>query len=152
MELNKDDKISILLETLKQRHGEIEELRKSAFQIVTWTIGVFLLLTGWIIQRTQPLTVLEKALLVFVICFSSGILMWFLRDMEGGFKRQFEVINKIQSILGLYKIGYFQPDESLLPQSWAQRPRGGFFKFIKFLLLSTSAIVIVSILISGIVF
>ena len=90
MEITNNDRVIILVETMKQRYTEVEQMRNRAFQIVTWTIGVFLLLVGWIVQGTTVNETTQKIFLSLAICFASGSATWFTRNLEKGFKRQFQ--------------------------------------------------------------
>jgi hypothetical protein len=57
MKITHNQKYSILLDIQKQRYIEIDQMRSRAFQLITWIIGVFILLTGWIIQSTLVMTI-----------------------------------------------------------------------------------------------
>ena len=97
------------------------------------------------------MTVSRKILLSVAVCFASGSAAWFMRDLERGFKRQFQILSKVETILGLYEPGFFDgsPD-SLFPQIWSEKPGGGkFFTYIQWLLAFATAFVIVSIFLSG---
>lgn len=119
MEITNDDKIVILVETMKQRYTEVEQMRNRAFQIVTWTIGVFLLLVGWAVQGTTAMSTTQKIFLSLAICFASGSAIWFTRNLEKGFKRQFQILSKVETLLGLYEPGFFDASkESIFPQVW----------------------------------
>jgi hypothetical protein len=154
MEITNNDKIAILAETMKQRYTEVEQMRNRAFQIVTWTIGVFLLLVGWIVQGTTVMSITQKIFLSLAICFASGSATWFTRDLEKGFSRQFQILSKIETLLGLYEPGFFDAsEESIFPQVWAEKPGSGkFFIYVQLLLALATIFVVAVIFLSGIAF
>lgn len=152
MKLSTSEKIAILLESQKHRYAEISQMRESSFKLVTWIIGVFILLAGWVIQGSLNLTLLQKALLALAVCFSSGATLWFIRDMLKGFKKQFYELHKIENILSMYEKGVFDQKESLLSSTWKKRPSGGFFFFIQLLLIFTTVFIVLMIFLSGVLF
>jgi len=154
MEITNNDGIVILVETMKQRYTEVEQMRNRAFQIVTWTIGVFLLLVGWIVQGTTVNETTQKIFLSLAICFASGSATWFTRNLEKGFKRQFQILSEIETLLGLYEPGFFDASkESIFPQVWAEKPGSGkFFIYVQLLLALATIFVVAVIFLSGIAF
>jgi hypothetical protein len=101
MELNEQDKISILLEIHKEKTARIEQIKGYSFQILTWITGVFLLLVGYLLQEKIELRIYQKLFLSISLSFASIVIIWFINELEKGFVNQLQTLIKVEDILGL---------------------------------------------------
>lgn len=120
--LTNSEKVNVLLSALNERYKATHEIRNRVFNTCTWVMGIFIAITGWIIQAkiilntAQKLFILSILLLIFII-----IRFFYLHDLEKGFKNQFRIASRLEEILGFYqKDAFIKSDKPLFPESWKQ--------------------------------
>ena len=120
MEIDDQDKIKILLALLDRRYESIEKIRERVYNISIWTLGVFLGAAGLIAQGNIKLDWPAKILVGLAETFAVVAIMFYLKDLERGFRNQFRVATQIEKALGLNEQGAFGLEEELLPSEWAK--------------------------------
>jgi hypothetical protein len=156
MEIGEQDKVQILLAQLERRYEAIEKIRERVYNISIWTLGIFLGAAGLIVQGNIQLSLLAKIFLAVAGGFALVAILFYVKDLERGFRNQFQVVVQIEMLLGLGKKGFFAPEEELYPSEWTQAGTklgsGRFFRNT-YLLLSLGAVVLlVAIGASGLLF
>lgn len=116
--MTEEKKIEILLHALSQRYSSIEIIRERVQNVCIWTLGLFITASGWLLQSERDLDTHEKLLFSGMIVISILTLrIYYLSDLEKGFKTQQKIQAKIESILGLCKEGIYA-DDSIYPASF----------------------------------
>lgn len=156
MEISEQDKVRILLAQLERRYEAIEKIREQVYNISIWTLGIFLGAAGLIVQGNIQLSLPAKIFLVIAGGFALAVILFYIRDLERGFRNQFQVVVQIEMLLGLGKQGFFAPEEELYPSEWAQAGtklgRGRFFRNTYLLLCLGTVVLLVAIGASGLLF
>ncbi|MFQ6058352.1 MAG: hypothetical protein ACE5MB_05660 [Anaerolineae bacterium] len=157
MEMNDQTKVQILLTALERRYESIENIRERVYNISIWTLGIFLAAAGWIVQGGIRLSLSGKIFLSGVVVFALGAILFYIKDLEKGFKNQFQVAIRIEKLLRFYEPGFFGSSEKeLYPQEWgqigAESGRGRFFSSTYLLLCIGAATLIAATALSGLLF
>jgi hypothetical protein len=156
MEISEQDKVQILLAQLDRRYEGIEKIRERVYSISIWTLGIFLGAAGLIVQGNVQLSLPAKIFLALAEALALVAILFYIRDLERGFRNQFQVVVQIEILLGLGKQGFFAPEEALYPSEWAQAGtklgRGQFFRNTYWLLYLGAAILLVAIGTAGLLF
>ena len=156
MEISEKDKVQILLAQLERRYDAIEKIRERVYSISIWTLGIFLGAAGLVVQGNIQLGLLAKIFLAIAGGFALVAILFYIKDLEKGFRSQFQVVVQIEMLLGFGKQGFFAPEEELYPSEWAQAGtklgRGRFFRNTYLLLCLGAVILLVAIGASGLLF
>jgi hypothetical protein len=156
MEIGEQDKVKILLTLLERRYEGIEKIHERVYSISIWTLGIFLGAAGLIVQGNIQLDLAAKIFLAIAEAFALMAISFYIKDLERGFRNQFQVAVQIEQILGLGKQGFFDAEEELYPSEWAQAGtklgQGRFFRNTYLLLYLGAAILLVAIGASGLLF
>lgn len=140
-----EKKIEILLHALEERYKSIHIIRDRVQNISLWTLGLFVTAGGWLLQSNTTLTCGEKWFFGATILLSVLVLrIFYLRDLEKGFKAQQRIQAKIEDSLGLCRPGVFT-EESIYPKDWAKAggkdSKGNFF-FHNYLLIYLGTLIL----------
>jgi hypothetical protein len=156
MEISEQDKVKILLTLLERRYEGIEKIRERVYSISIWTLGIFLGAAGLIVQGNIQLDLAAKIFLAIAEAFALMAILFYIKDLERGFRNQFQVAVQIEQILGLGKPGFFNQEGELYPSEWAQAGtklgKGRFFRNTYLLLYLGAAILLFAIGASGLLF
>jgi hypothetical protein len=147
--LNNEQKVEVLLHALDERYKAIHTIRDRVQNVCLWTLGLFVTAGGWLLQSTAVLSNSEKLLFTLTILISVIIVrLFYLGDLEKGFKTQQRIQAKIEDTLGLCKPGIFRTDE-IYPKEWAdagtKKGTGKFFLHNYFLIYLGTVILITCI-------
>jgi hypothetical protein len=82
MDINSQDKLTILLEIRKERLDQAEKVRDRAFQVVTWVAGIFFLLTGYLAQEKLTISLPQKFVLILSVILALGIIIRLNRKLS----------------------------------------------------------------------
>jgi hypothetical protein len=156
MQIDDRVKSQILLAALERRYEATDKIRDRVYAISIWTLGIFLAGSGLIVQGNILLGVPGKVFLGMAVVFAYGVVVFYVKDLERGFRNQFRAAVRIEKLLGFYEEGFFAPDEALYPPQWAEMgtkaAKGRFFT-ITYLLLSLGALVLIAAIgLSGLLF
>jgi len=153
MEISEQSKIQILLTLLGRRYDGVERIRDRVYSITIWTLGVFLAATSLIVEGSIQLGLPEKIFLALVVVFALVVILFYIKDLERGFRNQFQVATRIEKLLGFYEQGTFDLEEGLYPSEWTQTGtklgRGRFFRNTYLLLYLGATVLIAAIWLSG---
>jgi len=145
--LNNEQKLQVLLHALEERYKSIHIIRERVQNISLWILGLFVTAGGWLLQSATVMTERDKWFFTLAIVISVGILrVFYLADLQKGFKVQQRIQAKIEDELGLCSPGVYS-QESIYPKTWShagtKKGRGNFF-FHNYILiyLATSILVI----------
>ncbi|MFA5086478.1 MAG: hypothetical protein WC468_02740 [Candidatus Paceibacterota bacterium] len=154
-ELNKDNKINILLSALEERYNSLSTIRERTHNIGIWSLGILLGASGWLIESGITLSILEKKLYLVGIIIAFIILRFhYLKDLQVGFRSQQRITVKIEKALHLFDQGFFDDsEESIYPKSWEKSGtkdgKGKFFETNFALLYIGMIFLIISIITNG---
>lgn len=131
MNITHEQKVEILLHALEERYKSIHIIRERLQNISLWILGLFITAGGWLLQSDTTLEHREKLFFGGVIIVSVIVLrVFYLRDLEKGFKAQQRIQAKIEDTLGLCTPGAYT-QESIYPKEWAtagtKKGKGNFF-------------------------
>jgi hypothetical protein len=156
MEINEQDKVNILLTLLERRYDGIEKIRERVYSISTWTLGIFLGASGLIVQGEIQLTWSAKIFLAIAEMFALIAILFYIKNLEQGFRNQFQVAVQIEKLLGISKRGFFGPEEEIYPAEWekagTKQGKGSFFQTTYLLLYLGAALLLFAIGSSGLLF
>lgn len=149
MTITNDQKVEILLHALEERYKSIHIIRERVQNISLWILGLFVTAGGWLLQSNANLESDEKIFFGAIILISVIVLrIFYLNDLEKGFKAQQRIQAKIEDTLGLCTPGIFT-QESIYPKEWAtagtKKGKGNFFFHNYLLIYFGTAILLVSI-------
>jgi hypothetical protein len=156
MRISEEDKVKILLAQLQRRYEGIEKIRERVYNISVWTLGIFLGAAGLIVQGDIQLEWPAKAFLAIAATFALIAVLFYIRDLERGFRNQFRVTVQIEKLLGFSEPGFFGPEEQLYPSEYekagTRQGKGNFFRNTYLLLYLGAALLLVAIVSSGLLF
>jgi hypothetical protein len=155
MEFDDASKLQILLAALSERYTSIHNIRARVENTGLWALGILLGVGGWLIQANIVLSWPQKA--IYAVGILAAVLivrLFYLADLQAGFRGQQRAASRIETILGLYKSGAFDStNDPVFPASWesagTHKSDGKFFRTTYHLLYVGTAFVLVAILISG---
>lgn len=156
MQITDQDKVQILLALLDRKHDAIETIRERVYNISIWTLGIFLAAAGLLVEGSIHLGWYAKGFLAVGVLFALGAVLFYIKDLERGFRSQFRVVIQIEQLLGLSKQGFFGTEEELYPPEWTQAGtklgKGHFFRNTYLLLMLGTAFLLVAIGSAGLLF
>lgn len=153
---NKEQKINILLQSLKDRYEAMHIIRKRVQDICIWILGILFAASGWIYKSDWQLDKEEKIIysLIIFICFLL-IRFVYLSDLDKGFKKQQQVAVKIESVLGLFDTDFMDGVGQIFPEEWKKAGnnncKGNYFKSSYYLLYLGFLLIILAIWSVGII-
>lgn len=118
----------------------------------TWTLGIFFLVSGWIIQSNLDLGWFQKFLYSFFLLVAVCIVRFcYLADIEKGFKTNLQIVARIEKTLKLYDVNFFDSsNSSVYPEQWSKAGENGcegkFFKNSYWLLYAGTIFLLIAIL------
>jgi hypothetical protein len=144
-DLNNEQKLEVLLHALEERYKSIHIIRERVQSVCLWILGLFITAGGWLLQSSNTLSTSEKIFFSTAIVISIIILrVFYLGDLQKGFKVQQRIQAKIEDTLGLCKPGIFTTD-SIYPIDWGNagtsNGKGNFF-FHNYLLIYFGTLVL----------
>jgi hypothetical protein len=105
-----DARLATLREALKERYHAMQTIRDRAEKMCVWSLGVLLLIAGWIIEKGVRFDFKEKIALAAILFVAlTAVRVRYLRDLESGFRTQQRIAVQLELELGL-----FPP----YPESW----------------------------------
>jgi hypothetical protein len=155
MEIDEQDKVKILLTLLERRYDGIEKIRERVYSISIWTLGIFLGAAGLIVQGEIQLAWPAKIFLAIAETFALIAILFYIKNLERGFRNQFQVAVQIEKLLGFGKQGFFGLEE-IYPPEWekagTKQGKGHFFRNTYLLLYLGAALLLIAIGASGLLF
>lgn len=156
--MNDEQKINILLSALEERYRSIHIIRERVQNICLWLLGIFLAVSGWVIQSTIILTTPQKIIYIVGTLVAFYVLRFlYLTDLNRGFKTQQIVATRIEKKLQLFKpVAFDGSEEPIYPENWKKSGgkdgEGKFFNSTYVLLYVGVTILVASILLKGCLF
>lgn len=148
MKFTNQQKFQILLSAAEERYKSIHLMRERVHKISVWAVGIFLVMVGWIGKQGADFSVILSTLITVAVLGALVSICLYIRDIEKGFKNNFWILTKVESLLGLYKSDFFDNSEnSLYPKEWSKvenRP-GKFFKYSYLIVFLGACIVIAEV-------
>lgn len=144
-----EQKVQILLHALEERYKSIHIIRDRVQNVSLWVLGLFITAGGWVLQSTTTFLIIEKVFFASVIVVSIFVLrLFYLNDLEKGFKAQQRIQAKIEEALGLCSPGVYI-ETSIYPGEWAasgtSEGKGHFFSHNYLLIYLGTVILLVCI-------
>lgn len=146
MELDENQKLTVLLSLLNERYITSHKMRERSLKFTIWVLG-FVVGLIWLLIIGDPLALSEKIILTLVVILGISISFWFLYSIMMGFDNNRGVLIKIEEVLGCYKEGYYNKEGTLFPKAYKQKKMGKWshFKSIYFLMFPIALLLIVLI-------
>jgi len=95
--------LQTLRDAARERYQAMHNIRERVHRTCLWTLGSFLVVTGWLVQRPTLLGWPERIFLLSALVAVRVVLRGgYLRDLEAGFRGQQRIAVKIEEALGLY--------------------------------------------------
>lgn len=146
LNLTNDQKLEVLRQALDERYKSIHIIRERVQSISLWILGLFVTAGGWLLQSDKILAFREQLFFSGVILTSVIFLhIFYLGDLEKGFKTQQRIQAKIEDILGLCSPGAYSQD-SIYPKEWStagtNNSKGNFFFHNYFLIYLATTILL----------
>lgn len=150
--LTDQQKVDVLLKALDERYNALHIIRDRVQNVCLWVLALFITAAGWLLQSTHSFTNSERAFFTTMIITSVIIVrIFYLKDLEKGFKTQQQIQAKIEDALGLCKKGIFM-EGSIYPEDWlnagTKKGKGKFFDHNYLLIYLGTIFLILSIWIS----
>jgi hypothetical protein len=119
-ELQKENKVTILISALEERYKSIHTIRERVQSIGIWALGVMFGAGGWLLQSGIEFTFFQKlGMIIFIVVAYRKLRYEYLHDLNKGFKSQQKVAARIESTLGLFSTGVFDDEStSIYPEGW----------------------------------
>lgn len=151
MKIQDEEKPNILIEALKERYKALHIIRQRIENVSLWSLGLLIAASGWIVGLNEPLGRKEKCLIIFAVIIGFSVLrLFYLSDLNKGFRNQQKVIVKIEETLGLFKDNLYSESGSIYPKNWSEtgdkNGSGNFFSHTNLLIYTGVGIFILSIL------
>lgn len=156
MEIADEYKGEILLAMLEHRYSAIERIRDRVYSFAIWTIGIFLGVAGLVLEGSLRPNLSTKGFLALAVLLALAAVVFYIRDLEKGFRNQFRVAIRIETLLGFYEKGAYDSEGELYPASWAKAGtvtgQGRLFPTTYLLLCLAAIVLIVTVSLAGTVF
>ena len=156
MNITEEQKADILLAMLEHRYGAIERIRDRVYGFAIWTLGIFLGVTGLVLEGTLQPGPTGRWVLSFAAFLALAAIVFYIRDLEKGFCNQLRVAIRVETLLGFYETGVYDSAGGLYPPSWASAGtaagQGRFFRMTYLLLCLGAAVLVVTVSLAGMAF
>lgn len=147
LNLTNEQKIEVLRQALEERYKSIHAIRERVQSVSIWILGLFVTAGGWLLQTDKTLLCREQLFFSVIIIAAIIVLhIFYLGDLEKGFKAQQRIQAKIEDILGLYSSGTYSQD-SLYPKDWSKagtKDSKGKFFFNNYVLIYLAMTILLS--------
>ena len=110
-----DHKFDTLKTLYIQQQSTATVLRDRIEKITTATIGLFVVMNGWIISNRPNLTGSHTVMLIAAIIVITGVAIYGVRARFKEFSTVGRMIVRIETAMNLYEPGAFIKDEPLYP-------------------------------------
>ncbi len=117
MNINDDEKISVLTNLLNERYKAEHNMRDRSVNFTKWILGLGIALL-WILLIKVDLDSFTKFFSSAFIVIYSVLSFWFLLEICKGFKNNRNVIIRLENALHLYEEGNYLNNEAILPQEY----------------------------------
>ena len=122
VQLKDDHKIQVLLIDLQERYAAAHKMRERSTKFTIWLSGMSIGL-AWLLIRHQTLALSQRlalSLLIATLWTGAGI---FILGLRKGFQSNRSAMIKSEQALGMYEIGIYLQEDSLLPEAY-KRTKG----------------------------
>lgn len=117
MNINDDQKISVLTNMLNERYKAEHNMRDRSVNFTKWILGLGIALL-WVLLIKTDLDSFTKFFSSAFIIIYSVLSFWFLLEICKGFKNNRNIIIRLENALSLYEKGNYLNDEAILPQEY----------------------------------
>jgi Ca2+/Na+ antiporter len=117
MNINDDEKISVLINMLNERYKAEHNMRDRSVNFTKWILGLGIALL-WILLLKTDLNSFTKFFSSAFIVIYSALSFWFLLEICKGFKNNRNIIIRLENALRLYEKGDYLNNETILPQEY----------------------------------
>lgn len=122
MEINKEDKITILLNLLNERYQSAHRIRERSFRMTLWVLGLAVAFV-WILVSGTSLYLSQKWILTILVFILGSTIFWFLHSLEKGAEKNHKVMIDLEEALGCYKEGCYLDSRGLFPEKYKKSAR-----------------------------
>lgn len=119
MQIQDDHKIQVLLIELQERYAATHKMRERSTQFTIWLSGMAIGL-AWLLISHNALALSQRlalTLLIVTLWTGGGV---FVLGMSKGFRNNRTAMIRTEQSLGMYEIGIYLQEESLLPAAYKQ--------------------------------
>jgi len=138
-----DDRLMMLL--FSEHHRHLSETRQKIQQLTQHTIGLLCVIAGWVIlsdvNSNNDLLLTLTAVIVIISVFSIATLFRF----NGNYRREAQVINRLNQHFHLFEVGKYLEDQSIYPDQWKVFGNESRVKGLKFYILCIVAMGIAAV-------
>jgi hypothetical protein len=120
MEEIEEKKIDVLMAQLQERYNALHKMRDRSVQFSLWILGLGLGLS-WLLISQVTLNGTQMIILGAFLIIIGFLALNFLRAIERGFRKNREVMIKIETLLKLHEDGYYGSADSILPKEFLEK-------------------------------
>ena len=119
VQLKDDHKIQVLLVELQERYSATHKMRERSTQFTIWLSGIAIGL-AWLLICQKSLMVSQRLALTLLIIILWGGVGIFILGLRKGFQSNRRAMIKSEKALGMFDVGVYLPEDSLLPAAYEQ--------------------------------
>lgn len=120
MNIEENQKVEVLLNLLDERYNASHEMRRRSTQFTVWLLGFVLVANGWLIINGDRLSSADNILITTLVTILGGITVLFIKGIQKGFRNNFEVLIKLENILGCYEVGVYKENVCIYPEEYKE--------------------------------
>ncbi len=124
MEINENQKITVLLSLLNERYNASHQMRERSLKFAMWVLGFVIIAIPWLLLNRELLTSYIKWSFSIIILILGFFSYWFLIAINRGFNRNRRLLIKIEKALGCYEKNAYIESEQLFPKEYNQQCNG----------------------------
>jgi len=117
VQLIDDHKIQILLIELQERYAAVHKMRERSTRFTIWLSGMAIGL-AWLLISHKTLVLSQRLALTLLIAALWAGAGFFILGLRKGFQSNRRAMIKSERALGMYEIGIYLKEESLLPTAY----------------------------------
>jgi ABC-type branched-subunit amino acid transport system permease subunit len=144
MHISENQKLDILINLLNERYNASHKIRERSLRFTIWVLGLAVALI-WILINESLLTLSQKVILTILVITLEGVTFWFIYSLKSGFKKNREVMIKLEEALGCYQEGLYLESKAVYPNEYKnkkEKTRFSHFKSIYILLIPIAILII----------
>ena len=122
MDLNKDQKLQVLLTSLQERYNASHKIRERSIRFTLWISGMAIGL-GWLLISQKTFVLSQRiALTLLILALFAGTL-YFLMGLKRGFRKNREAMINCERSMGMHDSGIYLAEGALLPTEYSRTDR-----------------------------
>ena len=114
-EITEGNKVGILLTMPATATALSRRIRDRVYSFAIWTLGAFLRVTGPVLEGWLRPSASARSFLLLVVLPALGAVVFYVRTLRRGFRNQFRVAIRIDTLLEFYEHGMYDREGELYP-------------------------------------